>query len=96
MTSQIRVTDKVKSELEDLKVHPRETYDDVIKRLTGFWKNTEYFLSPMDEGMIAGIKHGLGSKFGVPVTEVEDLGKEGTAFHLEGKPKGTPVLIPRM
>jgi len=29
----IKISDKAKQELDDLKKHPRETYDDVISRL---------------------------------------------------------------
>jgi predicted CopG family antitoxin len=41
LSSQIRVSAETKKTLEKLKVHPRETYDDVIRRLINTWKSTQ-------------------------------------------------------
>lgn len=35
----IKIGKDVKEELEALKVHPRETYEDVIRRLIQAWKS---------------------------------------------------------
>ena len=34
----IKLNEKIKSFLDDIKVHPRETYAQVIERLIKFWK----------------------------------------------------------
>lgn len=38
-TTTIRVDDKTKDMLDSIKVHPRETYDDILKRLIEMIKN---------------------------------------------------------
>jgi predicted CopG family antitoxin len=38
MSTPIRIRKDTVEELKQLKVHPRETYDDVIKRLIQAWK----------------------------------------------------------
>lgn len=38
-TEPIRVGKDVKEELKKLKAHPRETYDDVVRRLIETYKN---------------------------------------------------------
>jgi len=32
-TTTIRITEEVKKQLDKIKIHPRETYEDIIKRL---------------------------------------------------------------
>jgi len=39
-TISIRVSKEVRAELERLKVHRREPYDDVIRRLLEHWRRT--------------------------------------------------------
>jgi len=39
--STIVVSLETKKELNSLKIHPRETYEDVIKRLIEKWKSTQ-------------------------------------------------------
>jgi len=34
----IQLSKETKDVLDDIKIHPRETYEDVIKRLIEFWK----------------------------------------------------------
>lgn len=34
----IKVSEEVKRRLDEVKVHPRETYDDVIRRLVEFYE----------------------------------------------------------
>jgi predicted CopG family antitoxin len=41
VTEPIRVSREVKEELRRLKVHPRETYDDVIRRLIEVYKKCQ-------------------------------------------------------
>ncbi len=41
VTEPIRVSKEVKEELRRLKIHPRETYDDVIKRLIEEYKKCQ-------------------------------------------------------
>ncbi|MEM3871384.1 MAG: antitoxin VapB family protein [Nitrososphaeria archaeon] len=41
MKSTIAVSKEVKEKLDRLKVHPRETYEDVIKRLIERWGKSE-------------------------------------------------------
>ncbi|MEM3832411.1 MAG: antitoxin VapB family protein [Thermoprotei archaeon] len=41
MKSTIAVSKEVKEKLDRLKVHPRETYEDVIKRLIERWEKSE-------------------------------------------------------
>jgi len=38
LSTNIRIKPDTKKALEELKVHPRETYDDVIRRLIDEWK----------------------------------------------------------
>ena len=92
----IRVSKETKYKLDDIKCHPRESHEQVLKRLHEFWVNAEKFMAPMTDDLKNTIKSGLEHKFGVPVTEIEDLGRDGTKFHLEGDPEGTPVWIPVM
>lgn len=37
-TTVIRISVKTKRVLDELKIHPRETYDDILKRLIKFFK----------------------------------------------------------
>lgn len=92
----IRVGKMTVEELGFLRTYHRESLDSVINRLIKFWNNAKKYIEPMEESMKKLISSGLEKKFGVPVVEIEDLGHEGTIFHLEGDPKGTPVLIPNM
>ena len=39
-TTSIRISKEVRAELERLKVHRREPYDDVIRRLLEHWRRT--------------------------------------------------------
>jgi len=41
MSSTIKVSKKVKEELDSMKVHPRETYEDIIKRLIEAYRKGE-------------------------------------------------------
>jgi predicted CopG family antitoxin len=41
MSTVIRVRKKTVEELQQLKIHYRETYDDVIKRLIEAWRRRE-------------------------------------------------------
>ncbi|GGP21280.1 hypothetical protein GCM10007981_12450 [Thermocladium modestius] len=41
VTEPIRVSREVKEELRGLKVHPRETYDDVIRRLIEVYRKCQ-------------------------------------------------------
>jgi len=41
MSSVIRISLKTKKILEELKIHPRETYEDVIRRLIGVAEKCE-------------------------------------------------------
>lgn len=40
-TVSVRIGKKTLEELKRLKVHPRETYDDVIKKVLEKWKSTK-------------------------------------------------------
>jgi len=39
-TTSIRISKEVRAELDKLKVHRREPYDDVIRRLLEHWRRT--------------------------------------------------------
>jgi len=41
MKTTIAVSKELKQKLDSIKVHPRETYEDVIKRLVEIMKNSE-------------------------------------------------------
>lgn len=41
MTTTIRLSDKTKALLANLKIYPRETYEDVIKRLINYQRKEE-------------------------------------------------------
>lgn len=51
-TTTIRVSEKIKGDIENLKEHPRETYEEVIERIIKLYVNDRYggydglFLSP--------------------------------------------------
>ena len=40
-TALVRVSEKTKSLLDQLKQHPRETYDDVLRRLIKYFKEVK-------------------------------------------------------
>lgn len=96
--SQIRVSEDQKKELVDMRLHPKETYEDTIKRLLGWWNTCEgencHRMGPMDDKMKETIKKSLEKKFGLKCTKIEDV-HDGIDFHFEGKIKGTPVWIPK-
>jgi predicted CopG family antitoxin len=38
-TKTIKISEEIKMKLDEIKIHPRETYDDVIKRLIEFYES---------------------------------------------------------
>ncbi len=54
-TSSILLQTSTKSRLESLKTHPRETYDDVVRRLIDCSEDPE----PLSEGTLKAIEEGL-------------------------------------
>ena len=37
-TKTIKISEEIKTKLDEIKIHPRETYDDVIRRLVNFYE----------------------------------------------------------
>ena len=37
-TKTIKISEEIKMKLDEIKIHPRETYDDVIRRLVDFYE----------------------------------------------------------
>jgi len=37
-TKTIKISEEIKTKLDKIKIHPRETYDDVIRRLVNFYE----------------------------------------------------------
>jgi hypothetical protein len=100
--AQIRISDEQKEKLRNIKLHPRDTYEDTIKRVLGWWEYCEetcqskdcILHKDMDDELKELIKNGLEKNFGVKCTKIVDA-HDGTDFHMEGDPKGTPVWIPK-
>ena len=37
-TKTIKISEEIKTKLDEIKIHPRETYDDIIRRLVDFYE----------------------------------------------------------
>jgi len=37
-TKTIKISEEMKTKLDEIKIHPRETYDDIIRRLVNFYE----------------------------------------------------------
>ena len=55
MDTTIRVSDETRQQLEELKIHPKESYNDVITRLIAAYIDDE----PLSVGEIKGIEEAL-------------------------------------
>jgi predicted transcriptional regulator len=72
MATTIQLQPKTKNRLDDLKVHPRETYDDVLNRLL----DIAYDPEPLSEETLKQIEEGIADIRAGRYRSLEDVARE--------------------